>query len=106
MILTVAAFLSALGIGTWLIGSLLDRPGIAVIGGVLVFGVGFMVTAGGLQFHSGATKVTNSTTNTTTVAYQYQSVSFPQRLPAGVLVMLLGGLFVLHGLNIGDEGIR
>lgn len=55
MLLTSAAVLSALGFGAWILGSAFEYPAIAVIGGVIVVGVGAMVTANGLRYQSGST---------------------------------------------------
>ena len=42
MILSVAGYLTALGFAAWIVGNIFDMQGVAVIGGVIVFGVGLM----------------------------------------------------------------
>lgn len=98
MILPVAVFLSTLGFAAWIIGAVIDDPGLAVIGGVLVVGVGAMITTGSLEYRSGETE-TNVSANETQISYEYASADTPERLPLGALVMLLGALFTFHGLN-------
>lgn len=108
MILKTAAFLTALGFAAWILGTVFQYRGIAVIGGTIVVGVGAMVTGGSLEYRSGEhldktyTKTNNETVNNETVVdYRYSTVPLPQRLPLGVLWMLLGGLLTLHGINTG-----
>jgi len=98
-----------LGFGTWVAGIALDFGGIATIGATLVIGVGAMFTATGLEYKVGETTqnqlVNNSTTNDTAIIAtqtdaQYRSVNLPQRLPLGVLVIVLGGVGVLRSIEM------
>lgn len=99
--LTTATFFGALGITAWLIGWVFEYQGIAVIGAVIVVGLGAGILQGGVYQQTGQTRViNNSTANTTvTVDYQYEQVGTPERLPFGALVVLLGGLGVLQSFN-------
>ncbi len=101
MILTVAGFLTTVGFIAWTLGYVFDLPGVSVIGGVLVFGVGAMVTADGLAYKTGETHVANAggDGNLTKVQNEYRPVETPTRMPLGTLVMLLGGALVLHSLD-------
>lgn len=99
--LAVTVFLSALGLVLWGVGYAIDDPGLAAIGGVLVVGIGVMITTGSLEYQSGETK-TDVDSNTTDVSYEYKPVDAPSKLPMGILVMLGGALCVFHGLNPGD----
>jgi len=101
MILTVSGFLTAVGFISWTLGYIFDLTGVAVIGGVLVFGVGAMVTADGLAYKTGETQVAGND-NVTEVTNEYETVETPTRMPLGTLVMLLGGALVLH--SIDDAG--
>jgi hypothetical protein len=103
MILQTAALLLALGVGVFVLGAALGFKEVAVIGAVIVVGVGAIVGVSGLQYRDGTetTAVTNSTTNTTveTTEFVYERTDTPTHLPLGTLVMLLGGLLTLRGLN-------
>lgn len=104
MILTAAGLLTLLGFVAFIVGYLLDMRGVAVIGGVLVVGVGVMVVSTGLEYRSGETReVVDGTnaTNATNVEFQYSAVDLPTRLPLGFMIMLLGSVFVLRGLDPG-----
>lgn len=101
MILTVAGFLTTAGFIAWTLGYMFNLTGVSVIGGVLVFGVGAMVTADGLAYKTGETHVAGND-NVTEITNDYQKVKTPTRMPLGVLVMLLGGALVLH--SIDDAG--
>lgn len=104
MILQTATVLALIGFATWLIGLLLDYRGVAVIGAVIVVGVGAAVTEdGGLTQKTGEIETT-APDNTTEVEYQYEPVETPGQLNLGVLIMLLGGVLVLHGLNDAGGG--
>ncbi len=98
MILTAAVFLTALGFVTFVVGNLLGYQEIALIGGVLIFGVGFAVSVDGVSVESGEvkTEVDNSTIE---VEHQYQQMNTPDSLPVGLLVMLVGGTLSLRALN-------
>lgn len=102
MILTIAASLTLCGFLAFVLGNLLGHHGVAVIGGVLVVGVGAMVATGGLEHRSGEVRTTTEN-NATVVEYQYAQADLPARLPLGYLLMLLGSVFVLRGLNSAPE---
>lgn len=113
MLLEVAGALTALGFAVWIVGMLLGYQGVAVLGGVLVLGVGAQVTVdpAGLEVRAGETVEKNYETvgNETVVAnttstVTTESVPLPTRLPLGVLLMLLGGTGVLRGLDPEDGG--
>lgn len=97
MILTVAALLFLGGMALFVLGNVMGYHGIAVIGGVIVFGVGVMALGDGLEVESG--EVQTSTNNTTVVETQYSPVNTPQHLSLGFLVSLAGGVLVLRSLN-------
>lgn len=98
MILTTAGFLTTLGFIAWILGTLFDKTGIAVIGGVLVVGVGAMGMTDGYEQKVGETQIENSA-NETEIRYDYAPVETPTHLPLGVLVMLLGALLTLQSIN-------
>lgn len=99
MILTVSVFLTALGFAAWIGGFVLDQPAIAMIGGVLVVGVGAMVMVDGLEVREGRTEVANNTTGETQVQYDYREVSTLPSFSLGVVLTLLGGTQVLRALD-------
>lgn len=99
MILTTAGFITTFGFIAWIAGMALEYPGVAVIGGVIVVGVGASIMDSGLQYRDGETQVVNETANTTTIEPTYSSVPLPQHLSLGALVTLLGGLLTLQGIN-------
>ena len=98
MILTAAVFLTALGFVTFVVGNLLGYQEIALIGAILIFGVGFAVSVDGVSYQSGEvrTEVDNSTVQ---VEQQYQEMNTPDSLPVGTLVMLVGGTLSLRAMN-------
>lgn len=98
LVLTVAGFLTTVGFVAWILGYLFNLTGVAVIGGVLVFGVGVMVTSDGLAYKTGETHVAGND-NVTEIENEYQNVQTPTRMPLGILVMLLGGALVLHSIE-------
>lgn len=99
MLLTTAGFLTTLGFAAWILGILLGHREVAVIGGTLVLGVGAMMTAqGGLEHQVGSVEYTNAD-NQTVTEYEYEQIETPAHLPLDWLVMLLGGVFIIHALN-------
>lgn len=99
MLLQTAAFFSALGFVTWVVGELFDYPEVIAIGAVIIVGFGIMLGAGGVEQRVGTVEETNATTNTTTIEPQYETVSTPDRLPFSELITLLGGVGMLRSLN-------
>ena len=101
MILTSVAFLVTLGFALFVLGNVVPgipegyTQAIAVLGAVIVLGVGAGVSVDGLSYKSGEVHSTNSTTNTTTIEYQYQAVGLPVKLPLGLLLMIFGALGIM-----------
>ena len=98
MILPVFVAVSALGLGLWVLGYLLDYTGIAVIGAAVFLGAGASVVLGGLEYQTGEVH-TETSANETVVEQQYESVNTPTQLPLGILTMLTGSLLVVRVLN-------
>lgn len=98
MILTTAAFFSALGLAVWLLGELRDYRGIAVIGAILLIGVGSAAMIGGLEVQTGeiATELNNSTVET---EHQYSPIGTTTSFPTGMVLTLLGGAMALRSLD-------
>lgn len=99
MILTVFIAISTLGFAGWIAGTILNMPGIAAIGGVLVVGAGGMVLVDGLQHQDGRIEATNATTNETVVTKTYDTVETLPSFSLGSLVTLLGGVQVIRALD-------
>lgn len=97
IILTTAAFLMAAGIVLFILGWMFGFRGVAVIGGVLVLGVGVLVANGGLQYKTGEIKVTKPSGDVE-VINQYSSTELPTHLPLGLLLMIAGSVFVFRGI--------
>lgn len=98
MLWTLAGFLTALGLVLWIVGSVLDYVGIAVIGAALVLGTGAMVTDTGLEYRTGETRI-NETADQTSVQYEFSQTDTPQQLSLGGLWMLVGGLLMIQKLG-------
>lgn len=117
MLVTVkfAAFFSALGFVAWILGNLWDMKGIAVIGGALVLVLGGMITIDGMSYRSGVETdhnltVVNETNangtdvevaaNATSTEVQYQRLSGPLTGRIGFIVLFLGAVLTIRGLQI------
>jgi hypothetical protein len=100
MLITTAAFLTTVGFVCSLFGYVTQHYEIAVIGGVLILGVGGVVAGagGGLETKTGETEIQVDNTTTTT-ENEYSPVETPTKLPLGSLVMILGGAIVLRSFN-------
>jgi len=125
VILSTAAFLSALGFVTFLVGHLYSYQGIATIGAVLIVGLGAGVMVGGLEVESGQQRVemantttdgervdvTANTTNissvsqtdaTVVVETTYEPIGTTSSFPLGVVLTLLGGVMTMRTLEGGQ----
>jgi hypothetical protein len=122
VLLEIAGMLSLAGFFTWILGAVFEYPEIATIGGATIVAVGAMITGTGLEYRTGeaidqnrtyeskivelagqdSVVVTNQTNSTKSVVYETESVAFPTRFPAGVLLMLIGGLLTTR--TLGEEG--
>lgn len=98
MLWTIAGFVTLLGFGMWIVGSVYDYVGVAMIGAVIIIGTGAMVTDSGLEYSTGETQVQESD-NRTVIETQYESIDPPQQLSLGGLWMLFGGLLAIQKLN-------
>lgn len=98
MLWTLAGFLTLFGFVLWIVGSVNEYVGIAMIGAAIIIGTGAMVTDSGLEYQTGETRIEESN-NTTVVEKDYQSIDTPQQLSLGGLWMLFGGLLAIHQLN-------
>lgn len=103
--LVPASVLVTLGLALFIVGNVFDYPGVAVIGGVVVVGVGAgIVTEGGLSHKVGENRtITNETANETIVDVraEYEPVQTPLNFPVGTVVMLVGALLVV--LPLAEE---
>jgi uncharacterized protein (DUF934 family) len=98
MILTVGAYLTAFGFVAFIIGSLFDMKGVRAAGGVIIFGVGLMISFGGVEYKAGETK-TQVDNSTTEIENTYRQANTPTSLSLSLLVMLLGGALTLRALG-------
>jgi hypothetical protein len=109
MLLYIALALSGLGFFAFVAGQVLDMAGVAVIGAVIVVGVGAMVTGTGLEYRDGERVdkefggENNSTVVGETVVPTYTQLDTPQHLSLGMLWLLLGGTLTLRGINRAGE---
>lgn len=101
MILTTAATLLAVGFVAVAFGYLFGHYEVAVIGGILILGVGAVITGGSLEQSVGEieTETQVDGENVTETETVTEPIETPQRLPLGALVMLLGGIFVLRSFT-------
>lgn len=101
MILSTAVFLTTLGFGAWVLGTLWDYQGIAAIGAIFVVGVGTAAMVDGVETQSGEIQ-TQTGANTTAIDYEYDPIGTTQSFPLGLLVTLLGGAMIGRALNGGQ----
>jgi hypothetical protein len=98
MILILAATFTALGFLGWILGIVLDMPGVAMLGAILVVGVGGMVMTDGLQVRDGQVE-RNVSSDETEIDYTYSEFEPMDRWPVGELWLLLGGIMALRSLS-------
>lgn len=102
MILILAATFTALGFIGWIVGYLLEMPGLAVLSAILVVGVGGMVLTDGLQVRDGEIQ-TNTSSDETEIQYTYSEFEPMDYWPIGELWLLFGGLLTLRGFAVVSE---
>lgn len=97
-----AAAVVLFGFFMFVAGSIGDYPAIAVIGGVIVVGVGAGITLQGSLDHKVGERevITNETDNRTVVDHEpiYEPIDLPSGLPLGFLTMLGGALLAFQPL--------
>lgn len=101
MILSTAAFLSALGTAMWLIGQLNNYQGIATIGAILMVGVGAAAMVDGIQTESGEIE-TELSDGSVEIETQYTDIGTTTSFPLGMLLTLLGGTMTARAI-VPDE---
>jgi len=105
VILLTATLLVLFGFLAFIVGNVRGYTALAVIGGVIVIGVGASVTDSGLEHQTGERQViTNESANRTEVEIQaqYEPVQLPLNLPVGFLILLTGALLSLQSLTEVD----
>ena len=98
MILTTAAFLTLLGMSTWVLGHVFEYQGIATLGAVLMVGVGAAVMVDGIETATGEQRVEVDNT-TTTVETVYDPIGTTSSFPTGLVLTLLGGVMTMRSLE-------
>ncbi|WP_211693308.1 hypothetical protein [Natronomonas halophila] len=94
----LAATFTALGFIGWLVGMLLEMPGVAMLGAILVVGVGGMVMSDGLQVRDGQIE-RNVSADETEIEYTYSDFQPMDRWPVGELWLIFGGILTLRSLS-------
>jgi len=97
MILTTAAFLTLLGMSTWVLGHVFEYQGIATLGAVVMIGVGAAAMVDGLETETGEERV--EVENTTTVETIYEPIGTTSSFPTGLVLTLLGGVMTMRSLE-------
>jgi len=116
----IATFFSALGFAAWILGTIFEFKGIAVIGGGIVLILGGFVTVDGMVVQTGVeqdnqlTTVNTSTDNTSDAEvavnnssqqYQYEQLSELSAFRVGFVVMLLGAAQIFQSLSMEADWI-
>lgn len=102
MLLTIAAVLTVFGLLLFAAGEVFGYQAVAVIGAVVILGVGGSIVTGGLEHRTGQVE-TQISANETVVDYQTEPVQTQSQFPLGLLVMLAGGVAALRALDPGGS---
>lgn len=101
--LASASFLVLFGFALFIIGSYGDYTAVAVIGGLIIVGVGATaINQGGLEYQAGEQRtIVNETANKTVVDVdpEYRQVETPINFPLRYLILIAGGLLSVHPLG-------
>jgi hypothetical protein len=97
--LGTAWFLVVVGLVGFAVAAMLGYKGVAVISAMLIVGVGAAAMVdGGLAVQSGKV-VTQTGANTTVTEPTYRTVQTTDRFPLEVLILLLGSVLTLRGID-------
>lgn len=103
MILLAAAAVSVFGLVLFAFGYAFDSPGVAMVGALFIVGIGAAGAIDGYEYKGGQVETYNNSTNTTTIDYQYQSVSVHTDFPLGVMVTLAGVVLFMGASGRASE---
>jgi len=98
MLVVPAIALSVFGLAVWAIGLQMGYRGVAVLGGVLVVGVGTSILLTGLEQQVGTVEQTVNSSHTI-ISMQTEPVTLISSFDAGLVWSLLGSVLVLQGIN-------
>lgn len=98
MILTTAAFLTTVGLVAFVLGHSYGYQGIAVIGAILIVGVGAGAMVDGIETQTGERQI-DVDNSTTEVERVYEPIGVSTSFPVGLVVLLLGGAMAGQALN-------
>jgi hypothetical protein len=98
MMLVPALLLSIFGLAVWTAGIVLEYRGIAVLGGVVVVGVGTSILLTGLEQQVGTVEQTVNSSHTI-ISAQTEPVTLISSFDAGLVWSLLGSVLTLQGIH-------
>lgn len=98
MILTTFIAIFAIGLATFALGSIISRPDIAVVGAVIILGVGGVALVEGIVVQTGET-IEETENNVTIVQDTYSDISTLTSFRFEFVVLLLGALMVFKSLE-------
>jgi hypothetical protein len=102
MILQTATLLLAVGFAAFIVGHISGHPGVAMIGAIVIIGVGATAMTGGIQHQDGTTEYTNAQ-NETVTERTYSDISTMSEFPVGVMLMGLGAVLLLTSTGQASE---
>jgi hypothetical protein len=102
MLLSIAAVLTIFGLLLFATGEVFSYQAVAVIGAVVILGVGGSIVTGGLEHRTGEVE-TQISENETVTDYETSPVQTQSQFPLALLVMLAGGVAALRALDSGGS---
>lgn len=102
MLLETSVAIASLGFITFVVGGILRRPELAMIGAIIVIGLGATMELDGVQVKTG--EIHNTTdSNETVISNQYEDIATHSEFPFGIVVILLGVVMFFIGSGEASE---
>ena len=99
MLLQTFVAVFALGLAGFVVGTIFDRPDIAMIGAVLILGIGGVGLVEDVEVRTGEVETVNNSTNTTTTEYQHEPIAGLSSFPIELVVMLMGAVMTFSSIE-------
>lgn len=103
MILQTTALLLALGLVVFVLGHFTGNPGLAMIGAIIVIGVGATGMVDGIEVRDGQVETVNETTNETMIEYTYRPIGSVSGFPVPEVITILGAVGLISGAGRASE---
>lgn len=103
MMLETAAIIGGFGVALFVLGFAFERPELAMLGAIVIIGVGASGMGDGFEVKVGEVETTNDDTGETDVENVYEETGMHERFPIGSVVMIIGAVMLMTSSGAASD---